>query len=220
MSLSEKDKRILKEKYKESRRASWGIRTRKRKKEDPLQDDNSVQEQSSADAGRKVSVLRRADDHAEVIATPTQPTEYAEQNHEIQEDRLITVEPVEQVNPSDPPATSEAAVDNSPTDDPPQRLRIFHDQNKESSQRQHAYIQEQLREKIKEQRRATWAGEKSVPSLTTPPKRKQDKGEREFWSESSEPETGISIGIALLVVIGCIGVVMLGVLLGYLLTAF
>lgn len=223
MALTEREKRALKEKYKEHRRSTWGIRTRRKGLPENLEEDPTDR---TAEESQPVAILRRSEDRAEPIASPRKPSQSTDAD-EPSDTVLPSVEeprPVQEPLPVrlTPPATSEAEVVHSKTD-VPRRPAPTPGPDRDVPPQQ-TDTQQQLREKIKQQRRDTWAGERSAPRLNKPAKRKTDKGEREFWSESPQaeaeasPKKGVSIGAALLITIACTGVVALGVLLGYLLT--
>ena len=203
MALSEKDKRILKEKYKQSRRESWGIRIRKKVREEVPSQHPSVPEETTSESP-PISVLRRSEENPE--NTTPQETIIDAPASEVPAPTTVPIAAVPQELP-DQEETSGAVWSSSPHRPDP-------------SAEEHQQIRRQLQEKIKEQRRASWAGERTAPGLTTPPKRKSEKAEREFWSEPRPKKKGVSLGIALLVVLGCVGIVVIGVLLGLLLTRF
>lgn len=164
MPLDEKQKKALKKKYKEHRRAIWQGETSRSKKDEVEREDTFL-------------------DNFE----QKQPEISTKKEHQ-----------------------SPEQLDNETV----QTQRLHSNSN--------SMNQSQLVEKIKEQRRATWAGESSSRSKLKDKelKRETPEVEQEYQDEPNEEKDGITWKLAIAVIIGITGAIGLGVYLGYIIASY
>ena len=205
MPLDEEQKKALKEEYKKHRRAVWRGETSRSKKDviENREDDletviDIIPEEPIIDDSRTDSSQRKRSSPFDEADAPTEIIELEEETT-IVDNRPIgeKLEYVEQKK--------------SEIDQPQQSYSDFHSET-----------QSVLVEKIKAQRRATWAGESSaLPILKDKGrKRKNFREERKSRNEPDEKQSGITWKLALAVIIGITGAIGLGVFLGYFLASY
>lgn len=202
MPIDEKQKEALKEKYKEHRRAVWRGETSNSKKDseniDVLYDFEQESEKSSQEGENSESV--KEDDKA----------------------TIVEIEP-EYVTEDSSDSDLEDTVFDDYTVIEPETTELDSEVDQDDS---NDVVQAELIEKIKEQRRTTWAGESpSKVQFKEKENSKIAKVEKKSNSESfshspNEEKDGITWKTAVAVIIGITGAIGVGVYLGYIIASY
>lgn len=226
MSLDEKQKETLKEKYKEHRRAVWRGETSSSEKEEGFSDNSSKEPTKQNQNPEKQSVMsdRRQriseDDDTETVIDIT-PDETVVEDSSGSDSETTVVD-------NQPKVKRTALSVNREIETPAQkRPELIKSDNKIGESKQthsnsETEAQSELVEKIKEQRRATWAGESSLRSKSKDRTPKREVSAPEPKSKEDEPneeKSGITWKLAIAVITGVTGAIGLGVYLGYIIAS-